>query len=752
MREKYRDWLLTGLLFLSGFVFMGGMLFLPDGEIIAGSDLHWIFRATGAFAAEAWQQGQMPLWNPYIFLGLPQFAEPQLSTFYPPMWLLAVASPAFTFAFLYGLHIGLAAAGGYVLLRQLGGKWSGALLTGVIIGYMPFMLVRIYAGHFPHLMTLAYMPWLLAAATWAAARPHWARAVLAAIPLALAMLAGYAPFFPFLVGGVTIWFFWLAFGAWRDNGRSAGLRVLGQWLIVGVSAGLMAAVQLLPTLQFTLLSSRVAGADYAFASSLSLPFWALLRFFLPEAYGAAFGSPAYWAPDVLPTYWEYMIYVGILPLLLLLLGIVYSSQRRWFWLGLALLGLLLALGPAAALHRLFYEFVPGFGLFRVPARFIYFFGLGTAVVAGFAFDYWFDLPPEKWRQLKRWLRAILLIFLTIAGAAIVASLLLQAAQTEMMSVQRLSNLTNQLLRLALWGTLALLLLLVGYGKKRGVVVAFAVLLLLADLWGYGRSFLVSQEDVPEIAWVLADLVLPEEREDFRVLAEKLGNGNILVDLFAVDGYDDFRTETGHKLSLLALEDERVARMLSARYFLELYNAEPTTTPGWVTLTEPAGVRIYEREDALPRTWLVYDVRAAADTQEALSLIAAPELDFTKTAVVQVLPDTSCDIQPGASGTAQITHYGNEEVVVLANSEATGWLVLNDLYYPGWQATVDGETVPIQPTNYGLRGVCVPAGAHEVVFRFAPPVFWIGLALSVVGWLLALVAFVIVFRHSSSSKT
>jgi hypothetical protein len=225
-----------------------------------------------------------------------------------------------------------------------------------------------------------------------------------------------------------------------------------------------------------------------------------------------------------------------------------------------------------------------------------------------------------------------------------------------------------------------------------------------------------------------------------------------VGLFAVDGYDDFRTETGHKLSLLALGDERVARMLSARYFLERYNADPTSTPGWVMLTEPAGVRIYEREDALPRSWFVYDVWAAADEQEALSLISTPELDFSKTAVVQVLPDTSCNIEAGSGGTVQITHYGNEEIVVLANTEATGWLVLNDLYYPGWQATVDGETVPIQPTNYGLRGVCVPAGEHEVVFRFVPSVFWIGLALSIVGWMVALVAIVIVLRQSSSIKT
>jgi uncharacterized membrane protein YfhO len=68
---------------------------------------------------------------------------------------------------------------------------------------------------------------------------------------------------------------------------------------------------------------------------------------------------------------------------------------------------------------------------------------------------------------------------------------------------------------------------------------------------------------------------------------------------------------------------------------------------------------------------------------------------------------------------------------------TGWLVLTDLYYPGWRAQVNGREVSIQATNYGLRGVCIPAGSHEVIFEFTPPLLHYGAVLSGGAWLLLL---------------
>jgi uncharacterized membrane protein YfhO len=69
-------------------------------------------------------------------------------------------------------------------------------------------------------------------------------------------------------------------------------------------------------------------------------------------------------------------------------------------------------------------------------------------------------------------------------------------------------------------------------------------------------------------------------------------------------------------------------------------------------------------------------------------------------------------------------------------------VLVDQFYPGWQATIDGQPARIYPANTAFRSVLVPAGSHTVEFRFVPPVLAISLSLAALGiafvaWMFAL---------------
>ena len=88
-----------------------------------------------------------------------------------------------------------------------------------------------------------------------------------------------------------------------------------------------------------------------------------------------------------------------------------------------------------------------------------------------------------------------------------------------------------------------------------------------------------------------------------------------------------------------------------------------------------------------------------------------------------------------AGEAEIVRYAAEEVVIRIHSDRPGLLVLSDAYYPGWQATVDGEAAPIYPTNVLFRGVPVPAGEHAVIFTYAPSGWPLGWGLAAAGALL-----------------
>jgi uncharacterized membrane protein YfhO len=79
------------------------------------------------------------------------------------------------------------------------------------------------------------------------------------------------------------------------------------------------------------------------------------------------------------------------------------------------------------------------------------------------------------------------------------------------------------------------------------------------------------------------------------------------------------------------------------------------------------------------------------------------------------------------------------VSVEVDAPEGGWLVLTDTYYPGWQATVDGEPTEIVRANFLFRGVRLGAGTQKVEFTYRPRSFWLGAAAALLGLAVAALA-------------
>jgi hypothetical protein len=148
--------------------------------------------------------------------------------------------------------------------------------------------------------------------------------------------------------------------------------------------------------------------------------------------------------------------------------------------------------------------------------------------------------------------------------------------------------------------------------------------------------------------------------------------------------------------------------------------------------EGPDARVYENRDALPRAFLVGAQRRVPDEAAALRAVYAPGFDGRRVAVtdkpIPGLPVARAS-GPARPGTAAIEDYEPEHVRVRARATRRSLLVLGDLDFPGWVARVDGRRTPIHRVDYLLRGVAVPAGEHEVTFRYEPRSWRIGLALS-----------------------
>jgi hypothetical protein len=149
------------------------------------------------------------------------------------------------------------------------------------------------------------------------------------------------------------------------------------------------------------------------------------------------------------------------------------------------------------------------------------------------------------------------------------------------------------------------------------------------------------------------------------------------------------------------------------------------------------VYIHERSAPYPRATVVYAAKVIPDDVQAVRRLLDDSFDLRNVAVVADPVDLPAEAGLPA-GRAEITHYADDQVAIKASAAQPGLLVLGDQYHPGWRAFVDGRPAKIVRANHIFRGVILPPGDHEVLFRFAPASLRIGGLLSGLGIALIIV--------------
>ncbi len=385
-------------------------LLFTDRVLASGDILHYFYPYRD-YAAAALRAGRAPLWNPYIFMGAPFLANPQAAVLYPLHWPLSWLPVTRQLYWSGAIHAWILALGGYGLMRRWGTGWPAAIGAGLILAGSGFYGGLL--GHINQMNGAAWLPWLLWAlegrwqvanrsGQWSVATDHWllatgkqyARSLLSfSLFVALTLLAGHTQ---------TAYINLLGVGAWllATSARALcfGLRhLIASFLIyaLGVLLGvLIAAAQLLPTLELSRLGLRGDGLSYLDVTSFSLrPL--LLHWTLLPSYGLLDLSVVFATLG----YTEFVAYVGALGLLLALIG-VWRTRYSYLWLfGIffAGLGLFLALGRWNPFSFVFYHLIPGFDLFRTPARWMMLYTLGLAVLAGVGTE-WIGNRVTRHRQ------------------------------------------------------------------------------------------------------------------------------------------------------------------------------------------------------------------------------------------------------------------------------------------------------------------------------------------------------------------
>jgi hypothetical protein len=451
-RSEALGWLLLALLLAGGVLLVYAPLLLTN-RVLATGDAFAYFTPYRDYANAALRAGQLPLWNPYLFLGVPFLANPQTAIFYPLHWPFVGLPAAESLLASLALHLWLAGLGAAVYMRRVARLgWLAALVAGLVWSLSGYLGAR--AGQINQASAMAWLPWLLTLLEASVPRwrltsddqsfghtvpiVRWLAFAGLALAVALQLLAGHTQSSFINLTGLLLAALWpglasLLAALWLvvQRQRAAldwqAVRAAGGRGLVVLSAVLLgftlAAVQLLPTLELSGLSIRSGGLSWREAVAFSLQPRGLLLTLLPS-YGVNLADRF-----ATPAYGEYVAYVGVAGLLLALLTLARwrnSAGRRplatpWgLAAALALVGFGLALGAFNPLYFVLVKVVPGFDLFRAPARWMGLYTFGVSVLAGYGVA---TLPrlrlaqlhwPAALRGWRPWLAAALGVLLVVA--------------------------------------------------------------------------------------------------------------------------------------------------------------------------------------------------------------------------------------------------------------------------------------------------------------------------------------------------
>jgi hypothetical protein len=657
------------------------------------------FRDTPAELLRQSGDSGIAYWDPHLGLGMPVHGNPQMAMFYPPNWLCFAFGAATTVSWLLVAHMFFAGLGTWVLARSVGLTPLSSLLAGSIAIAAPYCVAHLAEGHVAQIAAVSWVPWILFSFErfLASDGRHW-KAV--SVCLMMSFLAGHVqePYYlSLLLSGAVV----LSSLTRMRKGEPGAFSLLAHWAVAGVVALAVVSVDIIPVYLNSLGTGRAVRLPLEEAG-FGLQFENLRQLVNPFA----LGRPGETGDAINSFYWTRLFYFGVVPLLLAILGALVSFRRpfsRRIML-ITLVGLVFALGTLTPLYEFCYRFVPMIGSFRIPARILFIVSYGVAILAAVGLDSLIvRTPQDKSSESSSpepvinprpeispvgWLVGVLALIASVGEIGWHATSVVEVAKPE--ALRSDSEVSRFLKQNA------------GHHRVQTTHVLYSDLESLRDDVQKVRGY----EPVLQIrlAWMIDAL------------------NAVADDDLHFPGFEETRIRLLHG---------KVADLVGLRYVITSQRQNVPddwrlvktgkVTP-WIYLPgskpKPVHFGIYENLDVMPRAFVVGDVVEIAGVAPQVAIEGLEQLDARSAVMLDrdVLPEGErAKFQP-----AEIVEALPDRVTIRVNNPAPGYLVLTDLFHPGWSATVDGEKVKVLPANLSFRAVPLPAGDHEVVFRYECP--------------------------------
>ena len=764
--EPTRPGLLALLVFLAAALLLCWPML--SGQFIGGpaSDQYVAGYGFRHFAADYWKTHHaVPLWNPFIFGGMPFVGGMHGDIFYPTAWLRWILPTGTAMNLGFALHLVVAGVAMYALLREFRTGWAAAVTGGVAYQLTGLVASLVSPGHDGKLFVSALAPLLFLALVRGVRHRSIAGFGATALLIGLA-LHGHPQMTYYLLIAAAIWALYLLF--WDEAGPRGGER----WRIIGLGALAVAlgmaiyAVQAMPFAAYIPFSPRAEGgpsSGWEYATGFGFPPSEVFSTFYPEINGIL---DNYTGGNGLKHHTEYL---GVVVMLLAFCGLGGRERRRERLVlgGIGLLFLLVAFGGHTPFYRLWYEIMPRMKQVRAAGMAFYLVALPIAVFAGFGASRLFrgEIPV---RRILIGAGIFALIGLLGAVGAL-TGLAMATAHPQLVDRVVLNSAEIQQggLRLLLIAVLAgAVLWAIATSRLRGALAAAALIgVVTADLWSVERRFFHFDGTTEQL---FGDDALTSRMKQaplpFRVWDPKGRYGELEVypgswlmgagvpQLLGYHGNEmrNFDELLGGKniwenqvnvalLQLFAVRFVTMAKPLAIPGFHQVLGPLPTT-PGRQAV-------LYEVDTVPPYARLLSGAVKVPEAQVA-GVVLDPRFPVLSVAVygdsAPVTPDSLGEVPAPATATPRVAAWepGRMRIGIEGRDQRPLYLVLGENWYKDWRATIDGADAPVLRAQHTLLSVVVPPGAREVAFEFRSPEFARGKLISLVAILVALAMIVL----------
>jgi len=709
------------------------------------------------------QYHSMPLWEPYLFGGMPFIDAMHGDTFYPLAIIQFILPLYKALGWKLVLTVFLTGIFTFYCMRAFGFSRWVSLIGALAYMFSANLVSWVYGGHDGRMYVTSLLPLNFLFLEKSLKSRKLIYFILFGGTVGLLILANHPQLAYFATWGLGLYFLFSLIWDYKDNKKIGRLVKPVVYFVVAVLLGLaLSLVQILPPYIYVNKYSPRAegGKGYEYSTSWSFHPEELASQVVPEFVGLNLETEnTYWGRNGFKINSDY---AGIVPLIFAFLAFFLVRNRKvWFFSGLSLLALIYSLGAHTPIFRLFYHFVPQVKSFRAPGLILFLMVFSIAVIALFGLEKILggikDLKEKK--KINNLLLILVISFFglaflfSVAGGGLLSlwNAILYADILPQKKDVMLSNLSN--ISKGFWITFLLVsgvcLSIYLYLKdklKKGYFLFLVGILLFLDLWRWDAKFI---QNFDYHSYFQKDQIvdyLKNDGEPYRVMV--LGGTYPSNNFLALYGIEEVLGYHGNELKRYDeftekkyLEGARTQAEAGERYLrfllgpkLDLLNVKyllfrgvfPDTSR-YKLVYSAEGKNLYLNPRYLQRARMVYKYEVIKNKEMVLKRLNDPDFNYRETIILEedLGIDTCRDASLCVSAPARIIENKINSLTIEAKTDIPGFLVLAENNYPSWKAIVDGKETKIYTADYIFRAIPLDKGVHKIKLVYDSKPYKIG---------------------------